>query len=103
MGYCTRAEVREMLKDDTLNVLLGNEFIEDAVQRESRIAPIIDAAIDDADGEVDGYLAKRYPVPLLTPPKVINKYAKDIAVYQAQRGAAPRLGQKNRSQGIGQN
>ncbi|CAH8720535.1 DUF1320 domain-containing protein [Paenibacillus melissococcoides] len=28
-----------------------------------------------------GYLVKRYSVPLSRVPKVINKYAKDIAVY----------------------
>ena len=43
--------------------------------------PIIHAAIGDADAEIDGYLAKRYPVPLSSVPKVINKFSKDIAVY----------------------
>ena len=40
-----------------------------------------DKALADADAEVDGYLAGRYPVPLATPPAVIVKYAADIAVY----------------------
>ena len=31
--------------------------------------------------EIDGYLAKRYAVPLSPAPKVINKFSKDIAVY----------------------
>lgn len=81
MSYSTQAEVREMLKDDALNAIIGDVYIEDPDERETRIGPIIDAAIEDADGEIDGYLAKRYPVPIVPTPKVINKLSKDIAVY----------------------
>lgn len=79
--YCSVDEVRKSIKDDALNALIGDEYIEDPNERELRITPIIEEAIKDADGEIDGYLAKRYPVPLLSPPKVINKFSKDIAVY----------------------
>ena len=68
MSYSTKEEVREMLKDD-------------ALKREELVAPIIEGAIADADAEIDGYLAKRYAVPLSPAPKVINKFSKDIAVY----------------------
>ena len=44
------------------------------------IGPIIDEAIADADGEIDGYLAKRYAVPIDPAPKILNKLSKDIAV-----------------------
>lgn len=81
MNYCTRQEVREMLKDDALNTIIGDQYIEDPAQREALAGPIIDAAVEDAEGEIDGYLAKRYSVPLAAVPKVINKFAKDIAVY----------------------
>lgn len=81
MSYSTRAEVREMIKDDALNPIIGDTFIEEPAQREELVAPIIEAAIADADGEIDGYLAKRYAVPLAPTPKVINKFSKDIAVY----------------------
>lgn len=81
MSYCTKAEVREMLKDDALNTIIGDSYIEDAAERETKIGTVIDAAIADAEGEIDGYLAKRYPVPIAPVPKVINKFAKDIAVY----------------------
>lgn len=81
MSYCTRQEVREMVKDDALNIIIGDDYIEDAEERERKVGPIIDAAIEDAEGEIDGYLAKRYAVPIAPPPKVINKFAKDIAVY----------------------
>ena len=64
MSYSTRAEVRDMVKDDALNAIIGDTFIEDPVEREELVSPIIDAAIADADAEIDGYLAKRYAVPL---------------------------------------
>ncbi len=81
MSYSTRAEVRDMLKDDALNAIIGDTFIEDPAEREELVAPLIDAAIADADAEIDGYLAKRYAVPLAPVPKVINKFSKDIALY----------------------
>ena len=81
MSYSKRAEVREMLKDDALNAIVGDTFIEDPAEREAKVGPIIDAAIEDADGEIDGYLAKRYSVPIIPTPKSINKFSKDIAVY----------------------
>ncbi|MGI6254241.1 MAG: gp436 family protein [Acutalibacter sp.] len=81
MSYCTRQEVREMLKDDALNIIIGDAYIEDAEEREIKIGPIIDEAIEDAEGEIDGYLAKRYAVPIAPAPKALNKFAKDIAVY----------------------
>jgi len=81
MSYSTRAEVREMIKDDALNAIIGDTFIEDPAEREELVGPIIDGAIGDADAEIDGYLAKRYAVPLAQAPKVINKFSKDIAIY----------------------
>jgi phage gp36-like protein len=79
--YCNIEEVREMIKEDSLNQLIGNEYIEDEAEREEKIQPIIESAIMDADGEIDGYLNKRYPVPLIKIPKMINKISKDIALY----------------------
>lgn len=81
MSYSTRAEVREMVKDDALNSIIGDTFIEDPAEREEKVGPIIDAAIADADAEIDGYLAKRYAVPFSPVPRVLNKFSKDIAVY----------------------
>ena len=81
MNYCTREDVREMIKTDALNTLIGDTYIDDPEEREKQIAPLIDGAVEDAEGEIDGYLSKRYPVPLSPPPKAINKFAKDIAVY----------------------
>ena len=80
-AYCNAADVRAMLKDDLINSLLGDQYIRDEEEREQRLLPLIEAAAEDAQAEIDGYLAKRYAVPLTRVPKVISKYAKDIAVY----------------------
>lgn len=81
MSYSTRAEVREMVKDDALNSIIGDTYIDYPAEREEKVGPIIDAAIADADAEIDGYLAKRYAVPFSPVPRVLNKFSKDIAVY----------------------
>ena len=81
MSYSTKEEVREMLKDDALNAIIGDTFIEDPEEREANVAPIIESAIEDADAEIDGYLAKRYAVPISPAPRVLNKFSKDIAIY----------------------
>lgn len=62
--YCTVNEVLEMIKDDMKNVIIGDEYIEDEQEREEKIATLCDAAIVDACAEIDGYLAKRYRLPL---------------------------------------
>ena len=81
VSYSTKEEVREMLKDDALNAIIGDTFIEDSAEREELVEPLIEAAIADADAEIDGYLAKRYTVPISPAPRVLNKFSKDIAVY----------------------
>lgn len=81
MSYCDVQDVRDMIKEDALNTIIGDEYIESSEEREKAFVPIIQNAICDAEGEIDGYLAKRYPVPLTTVPKSIIKVAKDIAVY----------------------
>ena len=79
MAYCTAAEVLDMLKEDMLNVIIGDNYIENEDERIQAITPIVEQAIADAD--IDGYLAKRYKVPFEKTPQVINKFAKDIALY----------------------
>lgn len=70
-----------MIKDDMKNVIIGDEYIEDEQERNKKIAEICEEAVEDACAEIDGYLAKRYRVPFRRTPQVINKFAKDIAVY----------------------
>lgn len=79
--YCTVEEVRASIKNETLDNLIGHRRIEDQEAKEEKMKMIIQEAIEDADAEIDGYLNKRYPVPLKNPQKVINKLSKDIAIY----------------------
>lgn len=79
--YCTVKEVTQMIKDDMKNVIIGDEYIEDEREKEEKIATLCESAISDACAEIDGYLAKRYRLPLQNTPQVICKFAKDIAVY----------------------
>lgn len=81
MAYCTAKEVLEMLKGDMINVIIGDEYIEDEEERIKAATPLAEEAVKDADAEIDGYLAKRYDVPFARTPRVINKFAKDIALY----------------------
>ena len=81
MSYSTRAEVRDMVKDDALNAIIGDTFIEDPAEREELVSPIIDAAIADADAEIDATSPRGTPSLWPRPPRVINKFSKDIAVY----------------------
>lgn len=41
----------------------------------------IEALVAEADGLVDGYLARRYPLPLPTTPKLLATYARAIVRY----------------------
>lgn len=81
MRYCSGIEVLGMIKDDMLNVIIGNEYIEEEAERQAKIADLVRQSIVDSDAEIDGYLAKRYNVPFQRVPQVINKLSKDIAVY----------------------
>ena len=81
MAYCTVSEVLDMLKADMLNVVIGDDYIEDEEERIKTVTPYAQQAIDDAQAEIDGYLGKRYNVPFSKTPKVVNKFAKDIALY----------------------
>ena len=79
--YSTYEEIRGMIKEDAISTLIGTEYIEGEFEREIKFKPIVQDAISDADGEIDGYLAKKHSVPLNPVPKIINKLSKDIAVY----------------------
>lgn len=86
MGYCTVADVMELIKADEINIILGNRYIDDtdaeaAAKKEADITALTESAIADADAEIDGYLSKRYTPPFAEPPAVLKKFSKDIAAY----------------------
>lgn len=81
MAYCTADEVMDAVKESAYDALLGDEYIEDLEERKRRLTPYVEEAVADADAEIDGYLARRYDVPMSPAPRVLNKFSKDIAVY----------------------
>lgn len=86
MGYCTVADVRELIKEDMFNSILGDRYIDEndagaVAKKEEDITLLIENAIADADAEIDGYLLKRYSPPFAETPAVLRKFSKDIAAY----------------------
>lgn len=45
-------------------------------------AAAITQAFDDATGEMDTYIGKRYPLPLVFSPAILTRLCLDIALYQ---------------------
>lgn len=79
--YVTVAKVREVLSDSTINLLLESRYTDDPDERESIILPLIESAIVEASGTIDGYLMAKYATPLQPTPAVIGNLSKDMAVY----------------------
>lgn len=51
-------------------------------------ATVVARALEDASGEIDGYLAGRYALPLATPPAILKTYCCSIAHYRLLGSAA---------------
>lgn len=45
-------------------------------------ATVLAKALDDADAEINAYLASRYTLPLASVPPVLTRFAADVARYQ---------------------
>ena len=48
MAYCTAQEVLDMLKEDMMNFIIGNEYIEDKDEKIEKIMPIAEQAVQSA-------------------------------------------------------
>jgi phage gp36-like protein len=67
---------------NNISTIYGPEFLSD-------ITPVdvpdpegaVDQALADASAEIDGYLSKKYELPLAGQPKVLRRPCIDIAVY----------------------
>ncbi|WP_421793409.1 gp436 family protein [Hydrocarboniphaga effusa] len=46
----------------------------------------VERALQDADGEIDGYIGSRYTLPLPNVPKIIKGFACDITRYRLYKG-----------------
>jgi phage gp36-like protein len=79
--YSKPIEVINMIVPDMRSHLIGEEYIESEAEQIEKLTPLVTEAIENADAEIDGYLVKRYPIPLSRVPANIEKYSKDIALY----------------------
>lgn len=77
MPYCTQTDLIERFGE--------NELL-DLASDDTGLAidtPVVEGAIADASGEIDGYVsAAGYTVPLSNVPRIITAYACDIARYR---------------------
>lgn len=53
------------------------------------VLQVLDAAIADAEAEVDSYLAVRYALPLEAVPDILKSITADLARYRMHDGAMP--------------
>lgn len=82
MPYATVAELATRYGEDELIQLTGRAgsgMMDTAV---------VQRALDDADAEIDGYLASRYRLPLPTTPALLARIACDIARYRLWKDRA---------------
>jgi len=85
MGYAVLADLDKQLSTDDLIQLTDDE--NNGTVNTTRVSN----ALADADTEIDGYLGSRYPLPLASPPPILNKLAVDITIYNlyGRRGGPP--------------
>ncbi len=84
-NYIVKADILEQMPEIDLIQLTDDDntgLVDDG---------IVDGAIANAEGEVDGYLASRYTTPLSPVPDVIKAFTVDVAIYRihGRRQGAP--------------
>ena len=79
MGYCTQADIVGRYSDDDIVELADHD-------RDGTVdAAVVTRAINDASGQIDSYLQKKFVVPIPAPvPAVLCARCVDIAVYRLQ-------------------
>jgi len=84
MAYCTQADLIDRYGESEIRELTDREGL-------GEIDPVVvERAIADAGGEIDGYLAAGgYALPLATTPAILAAYACDIARYRLYGNAPP--------------
>lgn len=76
MAYATDADIIDLYGNDMLDRLADRDG--DGVAD----APKVQRALDDAAALIDGYIATRVVLPLVTVPAVLRNLSIDIAVYR---------------------
>lgn len=89
--YATIDDIRAQVREAELIGLTDQEDTGAVVEA------TVNAAIESAGVEIDGYLGGRYTLPLATVPDIIKKLCVDIAVYNLYvLGAGPPESRKDR-------
>ena len=77
MTYATPADLKAVIPDRDLKLLTDWDGTADTIDDTK-----LEAAIDDATAEINGYIAKRANLPLAEPPRMLLVVARDLAVYR---------------------
>lgn len=89
MGYCTLQDLIDRFGEQELLHLSPNEA-GDAIAPDK-----VTRAIDDATGEINGYVAAGgYPVPLAPVPAIVVAYCADIARYRLHTHAPDQVSKR---------
>lgn len=75
-AYATKAMMIERFGEQELVELTDRSGTTNAI-----VDDVLDAALADAAADIDGYLGGRYPLPLTTVPRALNRHACDLARY----------------------
>lgn len=86
MPYSTLDDIKKLLPEETIIQLTDDENLKPSAidpDNEDHAAIIgrIDEAIEQADGEIDGYCSKKYTVPFSTAPRLITGLSVEISIY----------------------
>ncbi|GAB6100432.1 hypothetical protein JCM16358_23110 [Halanaerocella petrolearia] len=76
--YCTLDDLLERYSEETIIDITTDGGLDDTQINSTKV----DGIIEDTTALINSYVQKRYDVPLSPVPKVINKIAVDIVVYE---------------------
>lgn len=83
MPYATLADLEERAGDVELRQIADRD-------RDGTIdAEVVQAALEDADNQINGYVAVKYTTPLASVPPIVVTWAVSIARYVLHRNGAP--------------
>ncbi len=79
MAYATPQDISTRYPERDLIQLTNEDSTATTVN-----TAVVQAALDDASAEIDGYLAGRFTMPLTDAPAVLTRLAADMAIYRMQ-------------------
>lgn len=85
--YATEQDIIDRYSEDQLLIAFDRDG-DGMVDLDSDGNSVAEKALADASEEIDGYLAGRYALPLVTAPKILTFMAVDIALYKGSVGMA---------------